>query len=73
MTEPLAILLDVIPVLAMVLAIVCIPLLGDGSRPGGRIVCPDKRRAAIPLAGSDRSCPDQREAQRQHPHGNGNH
>jgi hypothetical protein len=30
MTAPLIILLDVIPVLAMVLVIVCIPLLGDG-------------------------------------------
>jgi hypothetical protein len=29
------VLLDVIPVLAMALAIVCIPLLGDGSPPKG--------------------------------------
>jgi hypothetical protein len=30
MTAPLTILFDVIPVLAMVLVIACIPLLGDG-------------------------------------------
>jgi hypothetical protein len=30
MTAPSIILLDVIPVLAMVLVIVCVPLLGDG-------------------------------------------
>jgi hypothetical protein len=33
MTAPLTILFDVIPVLAMVLVIACIPLLGDGPVP----------------------------------------
>jgi hypothetical protein len=37
MTAPLTILFDVIPVLAMVLVIACIPLLGDG---------PSRRRQA---------------------------
>jgi hypothetical protein len=32
MTAPLLIVLDVIPVLAMVFVILCIPLLGDGAR-----------------------------------------
>jgi hypothetical protein len=43
MTEPLIILLDVIPVLAMVLAIVCIPFLGDSPPQHRPIVRPGKR------------------------------
>jgi hypothetical protein len=42
MTEPLIILLDVMPVLAMVLAIVCVPLLGEGSPERRPIVRPGK-------------------------------
>jgi ABC-type dipeptide/oligopeptide/nickel transport system permease subunit len=36
MTAPLLIVLDIIPVLAMVFVILCIPLLGDGARQQGK-------------------------------------
>jgi hypothetical protein len=62
MTEPLIIMLDILPVLAMVLAIVCIPLLGDGPCRERPVVRPDRRRAAISPPCSHQSPPEQRKA-----------